>query len=187
MIVLLEKDLVDISTAIPLRLQERESPFMDAKDLLMKNLVIEGHRDVYEQIYRTAIGEKMPIRDGVAPRLIRDGINITVYAISGDSYSHSQNTGRYLETALEQIDQFLEEAPRSEGMIQMVKTRGDLPEKPEPGTVKFLLHFEGCMALRGSIQNLRNFTALACAHCNRFGISVTSWATACGKTAPAAD
>src|SRR5678815_4798020 len=82
--------------------------FMDAKELLMSSLVIEGHRDVYEQIYRKSIGEEAPIRDGVAPRLIRDGINMTVYAISGDSYSHSQNTGRYLETALEQIDQFLE-------------------------------------------------------------------------------
>jgi len=133
---------------------------MDAKDLLMSSLVIEGHRDVYEQIYRKSIGEETPIRDGVAPRLIRDGINMTVYAICGDSYSHSQNTGRYLETALEQIDQFLEEAPRSEGMIQMVKTRGDLPEKPEPGSVKFLLHFEGCMPLRGSIENLRNFYRL---------------------------
>ncbi len=133
---------------------------MDAKELLMNSLVIEGHRDVYEQIYRKSIGEESPIRDGVAPRLIRDGINMTVYAISGDSYSHSQNTGRYLETALEQIDQFLEEAPRSEGMIQMVKTRGDLPEKPEPGAVKFLLHFEGCMPLRGSVENLRNFYRL---------------------------
>jgi membrane dipeptidase len=133
---------------------------MDAKELLMNSLVIEGHRDVYEQIYRTSIGEKSPIRDAVAPRLIRDGINMTVYAICGDSYSHSQNTGRYLETALEQIDQFLEEAPRSEGMVQMVQTRGDLPEKPEPGAVKFLLHFEGCMPLRGSIENLRNFYRL---------------------------
>ncbi len=111
---------------------------MDAKDLIMSSIVVEGHRDVYEQLYRTSIGEKTPIRDGVAPRLIRDGINLTVYAISGDSYSHSQNTGRYLETTLDQIDQFLEEAPRSEGMIQMVKTRGDLPDKVEPGSVKFL-------------------------------------------------
>jgi membrane dipeptidase len=133
---------------------------MDAKELLMSSLVIEGHRDVYEQIHRKSIGEEAPIRDGVAPRLIRDGINMTVYAISGDSYSHSQNTGRYLEIALEQVDQFLEEAPRSEGMIQMVKTRGDLPEKVEPGSVKFLLHFEGCMPLRGSIENLRNFYRL---------------------------
>jgi membrane dipeptidase len=133
---------------------------MDAKELLMSSLVIEGHSDVYEQIYRKSVGEDAPIRAGVAPRLNRDGINMTVYAISGDSYSHSQNTGRYLETALEQIDQFLEEAPRSEGMIQMVKTRRDLPEKPQPGSVKFLLHFEGCMPLRGSLENLRNFYRL---------------------------
>ena len=133
---------------------------MNGKEILQKYVVVEGHRDVYEQIHRTAVGEKSPIRDAIAPRLIRDGINVCVYAICGDSYSHSQNTGRYLETALEQIDQFLEEAPRSEGMIQMVKTRGDLPDKIEPGTVKFLLHFEGCMQLRGSIHNLRNFFRL---------------------------
>jgi membrane dipeptidase len=133
---------------------------MDAKELLQKHVVVEGHRDVYEQLYRGSIGEKSPIRDAITPRLIRDGINVCVYAISGDSYSHSQNTGRYLETALDQIDQFLEEAPRSEGMIQMIKTRGDLPDRVEPGTVKFLLHFEGCMPLRGSIHNLRNFYRL---------------------------
>src|SRR5215470_6671737 len=133
---------------------------MDGKQMLQKYVVVEGHRDVYEQLYRTSIGEKSPIRDGIAPRLIRDGINLCVYAISGDSYSHAQNTRRYLETALDQIDQFLEEAPRSEGMIQMVKTRSDLPDRVEPGTVKFLLHFEGCMPLRGSIHNLRNFYRL---------------------------
>src|SRR6266545_4192825 len=77
---------------------------MDAKELLLKNIVVEGHRDVYEQIYRTSVGERAPIRDAIAPRLIRDGINLTVYAISGDSYSHSQNTGRYLETALGRDD-----------------------------------------------------------------------------------
>ena len=49
---------------------------MDAKELVMTSLVIEGHRDVYEQLYRTSVGEKSPIRDGVAPRLIRDGINM---------------------------------------------------------------------------------------------------------------
>ena len=81
---------------------------MDGKQMLQKYVVVEGHRDVYEQLYRTSTGEKSPIRDGIAPRLIRDGINLCVYAISGDSYSHSQNTGRYLETALDQIDQFLE-------------------------------------------------------------------------------
>jgi membrane dipeptidase len=133
---------------------------MNGKEILQKHIVVEGHRDVYEQLYRASIGETSPVRDAIAPRLIRDGINVCVYAISGDSYSHSQNTGRYLETALDQIDMFLQEAPRSEGMISLVKTRGDLPDKVEPGNIRFLLHFEGCMPLRGSIHHLRNFYRL---------------------------
>lgn len=133
---------------------------MDARELLKKHVVVEGHRDVYEQLYRKSVGEESPIRDGIAPRLIRDGINLCVYAISGDSYSHTQNTGRYLETALENIDMFLEEAPRSEGMISMVRTRADLPEKVQPGQISFILHFEGGMPLQGSIHQLRNFYRL---------------------------
>ncbi len=133
---------------------------MDGKELLRKHIVVEGHRDVYEQLYRASIGETSPIRDAIAPRLIRDGINVCVYAISGDSYSHSQNTGRYLETALDNIDDFLQEVSRSEGMISMIKTRGDLPDKIQPGKVKFLLHSEGGMPLQGSIHQLRNFYRL---------------------------
>jgi hypothetical protein len=67
---------------------------MDAKEMLQQYVVVEGHRDVYEQLYRTSLGEGSPLRDAIAPRLVRDGINVSVYAISGDSYSHSQNTGR---------------------------------------------------------------------------------------------
>jgi membrane dipeptidase len=130
---------------------------MGSHEILKKHVVVEGHRDVYEQLYRKSIGEESPLRDAIAPRLIRDGINVCVYAVSGDSYSHSQNTGRYLETALENIDMFLEEAPRSEGMISLVRTRSDLPEKVRPGQVSFILHFEGGMPLQGSIHQLRNF------------------------------
>jgi membrane dipeptidase len=133
---------------------------MDAHDVLRKHIVVEGHRDVYEQLYRKSVGEENPLRDAIAPRLIRDGINVCVYAISGDSYSHSQNTGRYLDTALENIDMFLEEAPKSEGMISMIRTRSDLPEKIEPGQISFMLHFEGGMPLQGSIHQLRNFYRL---------------------------
>jgi len=133
---------------------------MDSREMLKKHVVVEGHRDVYEQLYRKSIGEEAPLRDAIAPRLIRDGIDLSVYAISGDSYSHSQNTGRYLETALENIDMFLEEAPRSEGMISLVRTRSDLPDKVRPGQISFILHFEGGMPLRGSIHQLRNFYRL---------------------------
>jgi membrane dipeptidase len=133
---------------------------MDSRELLKGRVVVEGHRDVYEQLYRKSLGEQAPLRDAIAPRLIRDGINVCVYAISGDSYSHTANTGRYLETALENIDMFLEEAPRSEGMISMIRTRSELPDKVQPGQVSFILHFEGGMPLQGSIHQLRNFYRL---------------------------
>ena len=133
---------------------------MTGKELLQKYVVVEGHRDVYEQLYRASIDEKTPLRDVIAPRLIQNGIDVCVYAISGDSYSHTQNTGRYLETALENIDMFLEEAPKSEGMISLIKTKSDLPEKVRPGNVAFILHFEGGMPLQGSIHQLRNFYRL---------------------------
>ena len=58
---------------------------MNGKEILQKVVVVEGHRDVYEQLYRTSVGEKSPVRDAIAPRLIRDGINVCVYAISGDT------------------------------------------------------------------------------------------------------
>ena len=133
---------------------------MDPREILKSRVVVEGHRDVYEQLYRKSVGEEAPLRDAIAPRLIRDGINVCVYAVSGDSYSHSQNTGRYLETALENIDMFLEEAPRSEGMLALIRTRSDLPDKVRPGQLSFILHFEGGMPLQGSIHQLRNFYRL---------------------------
>lgn len=133
---------------------------MNASELVEKTVVVEGHRDVYEQLHRKSIGEMQPLRDAIAPRLIRDGVNLCVYAISGDSYSHSENTGRFLETALENIDAFLEEAPRSEGMISLVRNRGDLPDEVRPGNVSFLLHFEGGKPLQGGIHQLRNFYRL---------------------------
>lgn len=133
---------------------------MASHDSLKNHVVVEGHRDVYEQLYRRSVGETAPLRDAIAPRLIQNGVNVCVYAVSGDSYSHSQNTGRYLETALENIDMFLEEAPRSEGMISLIKTRADLPETVRPGNIAFVLHFEGGMPLQGSIHQLRNFYRL---------------------------
>lgn len=133
---------------------------MTAEELLGKYVVVEGHRDVYEMVYRRSLGEKTPLRDAIAPRLIQNGVNVCVYAISGDSYSHTENTGRYLETALENIDVFLDEAPKSEGMISLIRTRSELPDQVRPGNISFILHFEGGRPLQGSIHQLRNFYRL---------------------------
>ena len=51
-------------------LQERVEKSMGGKELLEKHVVVEGHRDVYEQLYRASIGETTPLRDAIAPRLL---------------------------------------------------------------------------------------------------------------------
>jgi hypothetical protein len=40
---------------------------MDPKEILNSHVVVEGHRDVYEQLYRRSIGEQSPLRDAIAP------------------------------------------------------------------------------------------------------------------------
>ena len=40
---------------------------MDPKEILKKHVVVEGHRDVYELLYRGSIGEQTPLRDAIAP------------------------------------------------------------------------------------------------------------------------
>src|SRR5574341_68205 len=102
-----------------------------------KFMVVEGHRDVYELLYRRSLAEEKPLRNAVAPRLIRDGVQVCVYAICGDSYAHSQNTGRYLETAFENIDLFLEEVAESNGMISLIRTKSDVPDRPRAGKISF--------------------------------------------------
>ena len=51
---------------------------MEAKELLASTVVVEGHRDVYEQLHRKTIGEPEPLRDSIAPRLVHDGVNLSV-------------------------------------------------------------------------------------------------------------
>lgn len=111
--------------------------------MLARHRVVEGHRDVCEQVHRTLMGDKLPLTEAVIPRLIRDRIDLSVHAIGGDSHAHSQNTGRYLETTLENIDQFLQEITAPGSRYSLVKTRGDLPTAITPDHVRFILHLEG--------------------------------------------
>ncbi|MBI4524312.1 MAG: membrane dipeptidase [Deltaproteobacteria bacterium] len=133
---------------------------MEAAEMHDKFIIVEGHRDVYELLYRRSLAEENPLRNAIAPRLIRDGVNVCVYAICGDSYAHSQNTGRYLETAFENIDIFLEEMAQSDGMISLIRTKADVPDRVRPGKISFLLHFEGGKPLNGDLAHLRNFHRL---------------------------
>jgi microsomal dipeptidase-like Zn-dependent dipeptidase len=135
-------------------------PCTPEAELLRRHLVVEGHRDVYEQVHRLSLGEATPLNDSIVPRLVRDGIDLTVYAVGGDSYAHSQNTGRFLETTLENIDHFLQEMAQSKGRFSLVLDRDDLPREPRPDRLSVLLHLEGGKPMQGGIAQLRNFHRL---------------------------
>jgi membrane dipeptidase len=132
----------------------------EASAILQRHLVIEGHRDVYEQVHRTLMGEACPLADAIVPRLIRDRIDLSVYAVGGDSWAHSQNTGRFLESTLDNLDQFLQEMSAPGSRFSLVKTRGDLPAARLHDHVKFILHLEGGKPLQGGLAQLRNFYRL---------------------------
>jgi membrane dipeptidase len=133
---------------------------MGPAELLQTSIVVEGHRDVYEFLHRRSIAEESPLRRSLAPRLIRDGVNLCIFAVCGDAYAHTQNTGRYVETAYENISLFLEEMEKSEGAISLVRTSADLPDRVNPGNISFVLHFEGGMPLGGELAHLHNFYRL---------------------------
>jgi hypothetical protein len=97
------------------------------------------------------MGESSPLGDAIVPRLIRDRIDLSVYAVGGDSWAHSQNTGRFLETTLDNLDQFLSEMSAAGSRFSLVRTRGDLPVARLHDHVKFILHLEGGKPLQGGI------------------------------------
>jgi len=133
---------------------------VNAQELVTGSVIVEGHRDVYEALYYRGLGEENPIRDVVARRLIDCGIDVCVYAICGDSYSHTDNTGRFLETAYENVALFHSELQQARGAFKLVLGPEDLSPAPEPGVTRFLLHFEGSRALGGELAHLRNFHRL---------------------------
>ncbi|MDP2602166.1 MAG: membrane dipeptidase [Deltaproteobacteria bacterium] len=133
---------------------------MNGKEIIQRSVVVEGHRDIYEALYHQGLGEQNPIREVVARRLIQCGVDVCVYAVCGDSYSHTNNTGRYVETAYENLDLVRSEVERANDTLKLILTADDVPSAPEPGITRLLLHFEGALPLGGDLSHLRNFHRL---------------------------
>lgn len=122
------------------------------------SVVVEGHRDCYEQIHRINQGETDPINDVMAPRLLSGGVDLTVYAIGGDSVAHSNGTSRPLLATLANIDAFDRSIERST-FCKVVLTSEDLPRVSD-GVLRFLLHLEGGSPLEGRLSTLRSLFRL---------------------------
>ena len=124
-----------------------------ARALHERVVLVEGHRDCYEQIHWQNFGEENPVRDRLLPRLTAGGVDLVVYAIGGDTLAHSNGRDKKLLATCENIVDFRGSAAGADGRVGIVRTARNLPERPD-GTARFVLHLEGGSPLEGSLAAL---------------------------------
>jgi membrane dipeptidase len=131
----------------------------DAIQLLGRALVIEGHRDCYEQIHQLNEGHADPVNELIVPRLFRGYVDIVVYSVGGDSIAHSNGRDQRLLATLENISQLKRAIQSSGEKIHLVLDAHDLARHPDE-TVGFLMHLEGGGPLEGSVAALESLFEL---------------------------
>lgn len=120
---------------------------------LAQILVVEGHRDCYEQIHLLNDGVEDPVNSSILPRLRSGGVDAVIYSVGGDSIAHSNGRDKRLLATIENISALVAAVRRSEGAARIVTTREDIVDRPD-GAVRFVLHLEGGGPLEGSLAVL---------------------------------
>jgi len=114
-------------------------------------VIVEGHRDIWEQSGRTRIREeaqRWPIANFIAPRLIEGGVSVVIMPAGGDSLEERDEQEEMLEGSMRVLDLILSDIDRAENKASIIRTKADVPSKPNSGRVQFFLDLEG----GGSIQ-----------------------------------
>ena len=122
-------------------------------ELLSRSLVLEGHRDCYEQIHHSNAGHPDPVNELVIPRLRAGYVDVVVYAVGGDSIAHSNGRDKRLLATLENISTLKDAVRRASDGIRLAARPEDLPDRPD-GVMRFVLHLEGGGPLEGSLAAL---------------------------------
>ena len=114
-------------------------------------VIVEGHRDIWEQSGRTRLKEETqhwPIANFIAPRLIEGGVSVVIMPAGGDSLEERDEQDEMLEGSMRVLDLILSDIDKAGNKASIIRTRADIPSKPNAGKVQFFLDIEG----GGSIQ-----------------------------------
>src|SRR4051812_26326789 len=101
-------------------------------------VVLEGHRDHTEMTERRKAGEKSPLAGEMLPMMIDGGYQGSIFVLGGDGDHHRAGSERPLEGSLDVLDLFFNEV-RKVPAASIVFNKRDLPDRPEPGTLKFIV------------------------------------------------
>ena len=109
-------------------------------------MIVEGHRDIWEFNGRFALRDKSqwsPLRDFIAPRLIDGGYSVVIMPCGGDSIDERGARDPLFEGSMRVLDMLLTEVEKTNGKVSIVRTKSDLPEKPNRNKVQVFLDMEG--------------------------------------------
>jgi membrane dipeptidase len=114
-------------------------------------IIVEGHRDIWELSDRFRLpdkGQHAPVRDFLVPRLIEAGVSVVIMPAGGDSLEERDGRDNMFEGSMRVLDMLLCEIEKTGGRASIIRTKADIPERPNAGRVQFFLDLEG----GGSIQ-----------------------------------
>jgi len=114
-------------------------------------IVVEGHRDIWEFNDRLQLRDRAqhsPLRDFLLPRLLEGGVSVVIMPAGGDSVDERAGVTNLLEGSLRVVDMLLVEIDKTNGAASLIKTKADLPARPNRGKVQIFFDLEG----GGSIQ-----------------------------------
>ena len=114
-------------------------------------LIVEGHRDIWELSDRTRLRDEAqhsPMKNFLVPRLIDGGVSVVIMPAGGDSLEERDGRDALFEGSMRVLDMLLCEVEKTNGLASIIRTKADLPERPNSGKVQFFFDLEGA----GSIQ-----------------------------------
>ena len=109
-------------------------------------VIVEGHRDIWEFNDRVRLSPRaktFTLKDHLLPRLLEGGVTMTIIPAGGDSVDERGDDPRLLEGSLRVVDMLLMEIEKTNGAAVLVRTKADLPTKPDRTKVRIFLDIEG--------------------------------------------
>jgi membrane dipeptidase len=114
-------------------------------------IIVEGHRDMWELSGRTRLkdaAQRLPISNFLAPRLTESGVSVCIMTSGGDSLDERDGESEMFEGSMRVVDMLLTDIENTNGKVTIIKSKADVPSKPNTGKLQVFLDIEG----GGSIQ-----------------------------------
>src|ERR1035437_5580101 len=115
-------------------------------------MIVEGHRDIWELSDRFKLRDKSqwsPMQDFTVPRLIEGGLSVVIMPATGGSVEERNGREQLLDGGMRVIDMLLMEIEKCGDKASILRTKADLPAKPNKGRVQFFLDIEGGATIQG--------------------------------------